>query len=68
MADGTALPENIKAILHAESSAAHTQHMTSLKANKAISNFIVRASAAKQYDEPGPAQARSIDKILRMPT
>ena len=65
MAD--ALPTNARTLLHAESAASHTQHMTEIRANAAVTTNIVRASAAKQFDEPGPAEARAIDKVLRLP-
>lgn len=61
------LPANVKTLLTAESSGAHTQHMTESKSNIANSNNIIRHSAARQLDEPSPQQARSIDKILRLP-
>ena len=56
---------NIMAVLHAESAGAHSQHMTEIKANKAHTNNLVRSSAAKQFDEPGPAQAKAVEKVLR---
>lgn len=54
-------------ILHTESAGAFTQHMSEIRANAAVTNHVVRASAAKQFDEPTPAQARAVDKILNLP-
>ena len=64
---GCSLPKNVLTILHSESAGAHTQHMAGIKANKGLTNHIVRASAAKQFDEPSPAQARAVDKVLQLP-
>lgn len=61
------LPENVATILRTESVGAHSQHMTEAKSNISNSNNIIRHSAARMIDEPSPAQARSIDKILRLP-
>lgn len=54
-------------VLRVSSRGAHVNHMTSVKANVASSNNIVRHSAARKVDEPSPATARSIDKVLRLP-
>lgn len=54
--------------LRYESSGAHAQHMAEIKASRGVTNHIVRASAAKYFDEPTPAAARAIDKVLRLPT
>ena len=56
---------NALSVLHTESASAHTQHMAGIRANKAITNHVVRASAAKQFDEPGPAQSKAIETVLR---
>lgn len=61
------LPDNVRTIIETESAAAHTQQMLECRGSRSVSNALVRFSAAKQYDEPSPAQARSIDKILRLP-
>ena len=61
------LPPHVKAVINAESAAAHTQQMLECRGSRGVSNSIVRFSAAKQYDEPSPTQARAIDKILRNP-
>lgn len=62
------LPPNVKTLIQAEDATSHTQHLTEMKAARGITNSIVRNSAAKQFDELGPAEARSIDKALRLPT
>ena len=64
---GTTMPPNMNAVIHTESTEAHTLHMFEVKTNIANSNNIVRHSVAKSLDEPSPAQARAIDKILRLP-
>lgn len=61
------IPANVKTKIQAASHSAHQVHMADVKANVASSNNIIRHSAARQIDEPGPAQARAIDKILRTP-
>mgnify|MGYP003323526347 CR=1 FL=1 len=61
------LPDNVLAIIKAESASSHSQHMTEAKSNIANANNILRHSAVRQVDEPGPAQARAVDKILRLP-
>lgn len=61
------LPPRVHALLKTESAGAHTQHMAEAKSNISNSNSIVRHSAARMVDEPTPAAARSIDKILRNP-
>ena len=61
------LAVNVKTVICAESAAAHTQQMLEARGSRGVSNSIVRFSAAKQYDEPSPQQARAIDKILRLP-
>lgn len=63
-----AIPTNVKTALQTEQIAAHTQHMTEIKATRAVTNGVVRTSAARQFDEPGPAEARAVDKVLRLPT
>jgi hypothetical protein len=61
------LPPKAKANIQAESYGSHSNHMTSIKANVASANNIIRHSAARMVDEPSPQQARAIDKILRLP-
>lgn len=61
-------PPNIKTALQTESIAAHSQHMQEIKASRGVTNAIARASSVKQFDEPGPAASRAIDKVLRLPT
>jgi hypothetical protein len=65
MAD--ALPANIRTTLIHRSTGNQTQHLAKIKASRGVSSAIVRAAAAKQYDEPSPQQARAIAKILRLP-
>lgn len=54
--------------LRYESSGAHTQHMAEIKASRGVTNHIARAAAIKYWDEPSPAAARAVDKVLRLPT
>ena len=56
---------NTLSVLHTESASAHTQHMATVRSNHAATNHIVRASAAKQFDEPSPIQAKAVEKVLR---
>ena len=62
-----AIPANVKTKIQASSHGAHVQRMHNSSANVQSSNNIVRHSAARMVDEPSPQQARSIDKILRLP-
>jgi hypothetical protein len=41
--------------------------MNEVKGNVASSNNIVRHSSARMLDEGSPANARAVDKILRLP-
>lgn len=61
------LPARVAAVLRTESVGAHTQHMHEAKSNIASSNNITRHSAARMVDEGSPANARAVDKILRLP-
>jgi hypothetical protein len=68
MAEGNnVLPPNVKTTLRAHSAATHTHHMNEVKGNVASSNNIVRHSSARMLDEGSPANARAVDKILRLP-
>ena len=62
------IPANVKTKIQASSMAAHKAYMEQVKQNISSATSIVRHSVARQLDEPSPAQARSIDKILRLPT
>jgi hypothetical protein len=62
-----AMPPNVITKLQSSMHSAHGLHMQEIKSNIASSNNIVRHSAARMVDEPSPAQARAIDKILRLP-
>jgi len=62
-----ALPPNIRTTLIHRSTGNQTQHLAKIKATRGIVAAVIRAAAAKQYDEPSPQQARSIAKILRLP-
>lgn len=62
-----ALPVNVKAKLEASFHAAHTTYMIEAKSNVRSANNVIRHSAARMFDEPSPAQARAIDKILNLP-
>lgn len=61
------LPANVQTAIEVESASAHTQLMAECRGSRGVSNALVRFSAAKQFDEPSPSQARTIDKILRLP-
>jgi len=61
------IPINSRTVLNAESAAAFTQHMAEIRGNHSTTSHVVRASAAKQFDEPGPAESRAIDKVLSLP-
>lgn len=65
MAD--ALPTNVKTLLHTGFHTSHGSINTEAQQNVLSANNIVRHSAARMVDEPSPQQARSIDKILRLP-
>ncbi len=59
---------NLKSHLQYESAARHSQHMSEIQASRGVVNATLRASAVKQYDEPGVAESRAVDKILRLPS
>lgn len=61
------LPVNLLNGLRAHAKGAHTHHMNELKGNIMSSNNVVRHSAARMVDEGSPANARAVDKILRLP-
>lgn len=65
MAD--ALPTNVKTLLHTDFHTVHASVSAEAQENVLSANNIVRHSAARMVDEPSPQQARSIDKILRLP-
>jgi len=62
-----ALPTRVRTLLKARAIQTHTNQMRLISANVSNANNIVRHSIAKYIDEPNPASARSIDKILRTP-
>lgn len=61
------IPENVLTILRAHATSAHNHHMNEIKGNFGSSNNIVRHSSARMLDEGSPANARAVDKILRLP-
>lgn len=61
------LPDDVCVALETEAQGAHTQHMQEMRTNVSHANNIVRLSVARQLDEPSPAEARAVDKILRLP-
>lgn len=61
------LPPRIRSAIKSRAIQAHTVSMEQGAANIRSANNIVRHSAAKFLDEPTPAAARAIDKILRAP-
>jgi hypothetical protein len=62
-----ALPPNLLGVLHGNAAIAHTTHMQGKRANISSSNNLSRHTIVRQLDEPSPTEARSIDKILRLP-
>lgn len=65
MAD--ALEANVRQTIYYESLSAHTQHMSELKATRGVTNGALRASAVKQYDEPGVIESMGVRKVLDLP-
>lgn len=63
----TELPDDVMTVLCETAHGAHIQHMAEAKANVTNSSNIIRHAVARLVDEPSPAQARAIDKILRLP-
>jgi len=61
------LPPNLKAILRGQRMASHDQHMTEVMSNIGSANNIARHAAARQVDEPGPAESRAVAKVLSLP-
>ncbi len=61
------IPANVLTKLESNFHGAHSLHMAESKSNVRSANNIVRHSAARMFDEPPPATARAIDKILRLP-
>ena len=61
------LQEDALHILREESAAAFTQHAAEIRANASNTNNLARLSSVRQFDEPSPARARSINKILALP-
>jgi len=62
-----ALPANVTTAIKSRSIQSHTVDMRNGSTNIRSANNIVRHSVAKFLDEPTPASARAIDKILRTP-
>jgi hypothetical protein len=61
------LPIRLRSAIKSRSIQTHTNQMRLSSGNIMAANNIVRHSVAKYIDEPSPATARSIDKILRTP-
>lgn len=65
MAEG--LPPNVRTALRAHATAAHHHYLNELKGNIMSANNVFRHSSARMLDEGSPANARAVDKILRLP-
>jgi len=61
------IPANVKTKLEATFHSNHTHHMGIIKGNIAAANNLMRHITTRLVNEPTPQQARSIDKILRLP-
>lgn len=61
------IPPNVLTKLEANFHGGHSAGMLETRSNIRSANNIVRHSAARMFDEPTAQQARSIDKILRLP-
>ena len=61
------MPPNVLTHLRFQSSASHTQHLAEVKTTISHANSIVRLSMAHQLDQPSPANAQAIAKILQLP-
>ena len=62
-----ALAPNIRQSLYYESLSGHTQHMAELKGTRGVTNATMRATATKNYDEPGAIEAMAVRKVLDLP-
>ena len=65
--DSVGISNQTLEVMHTEGAGAHQQHMAEIKSDIATNNFIVRASAGKQFDQLAPTQARAVKKILDLP-
>lgn len=61
------LPPRIKANLKTHAHAANQRHTATQRANIGHANNLLRLVTVKQADELGPTEARSVDKVLRLP-
>ena len=61
------LPARVRTAIKSRSIQSHTVCMRNGSTNIRSANNVVRHSVAKFLDEPTPAAARAIDKILRTP-
>lgn len=62
-----ALPPNVLTHLLSKSSHVHSQLMKEGLINFQHAGNLVRLMTAKKLDEIGPAEARSVDKVLQLP-
>lgn len=58
---------NTLTILRATSAGQFIEHVGEVRGDSAVTNHIVRASAARKFDETGATESRSVDKVLRLP-
>ena len=61
------LPANVKAQIQASSRKYHVIHMQQAKINVREQSSMTRTIANRQLDEPGPEEARAMDKVFRLP-
>jgi hypothetical protein len=61
------LPNNVKTALKSVAQASHQRHLNTVRAGIGHASRVMRAVAIKVADEPGPAEARAIDKVLLLP-
>ena len=62
-----ALPPNVRTALLAKQSQTATAINAETRINIQTASNYVRLSLAKSTDEPSPASARAVDKVLRLP-
>jgi hypothetical protein len=61
------LPHNVKTLIKAQAHLAHQKHNGSVRSGIGHANRTLRAVAIKAADEPGAAESRAVDKVLRLP-
>ena len=61
------IPRNVKTILQSRAVSLHQTGMAIQRANARQNSNYLRAGAARQTDEPGPATSAAIKKVLQLP-